>query len=64
MFEHLSSLQMMLCRAAAVKSLSEHRYSTDYIYSGPYSFLIISKLDYCLSRCYGVPRRGVTGGFL
>ena len=31
----LSSLQLVLCRAAAVIRLPVHHHSTDYIFSGP-----------------------------
>ena len=31
----LSSLQLVLCRVAAVKHLPVHHHSADYIFSGP-----------------------------
>ena len=35
----LSSLQLVLCRVAAVKSLSVHHHSADRIFSGPLDIL-------------------------
>ena len=35
----LSSLQLVLCRVAAVERLSVHHHSADYILSGPFGSL-------------------------